>query len=71
MLQTNHVMHDRDHRFVFRFSVAVCHRDGNLFVMAKNHFRLIVATVIDDRIMNAAKGRAGVERSVLDIKGLH
>jgi len=39
--------------------------------MAEDHFGLIIAAVVDDRVVNAAKGRAGVEGRVLDIERLH
>src|SRR5262245_44070108 len=71
VLQTNHVVADGDHRFVFRFSVTVSDSNGNLFVMAEDHFGLVIATIIYDGIMNAAERCAGIECGVLDIMGFH
>src|SRR5689334_9271394 len=39
--------------------------------MAEDHFRLVVAAVVDDRIVNTAKGCARIEGGILDIERLH
>jgi len=46
-------------------------RHRNLFMIAKDDFRFVVAAVIHDGIMNAAKGRARIEGGVFDIERLH
>jgi hypothetical protein len=71
VLQADHVVHDGDHRFVLGLGITVRHGHRNFLVMAEDHFRLVVAAVVDDRIVNAAKGRARIEGGVLDIKRLH
>ena len=71
MLQADHVVHDSDHRFALGFGIAVSNSDGDLLVIAKDNFRLVVATVIDNGVVDAAKRCARVKRSVLDIKSLH
>ena len=47
------------------------HSHGDLFVIAKDDFRLIVAAVIDDGVMDTAKRCARVKCGVLDIKSFH
>ncbi len=70
MLQTDHVVHDGDHRFVFRLGVAMGDGDRDFFVMAEDHFGLVIAAIVDDGIVNAAESRAGIERGVFDVDGL-
>ena len=71
MLQTDHVVDDGDHRFVLRLGVAMSDGHRDFFVMAEDHFGLVIAAIVDDRIVDPAEGRTGVERGVLDIVRLH
>ncbi len=56
-------MDDRHHRLAARLGVAVGDLHGDLFVIAEQHRRLVLA-VIDQRIVQAAVTRAGIERDV-------
>ena len=71
VLQPDHIVADGDHRFVFRLGIAVRDRHRNFLVMTEDHFRLVIAAVVDDRIVNTAKGRAGIEGGIFDIERLH
>jgi hypothetical protein len=53
-------MHDGDHRLACRTSVAVGDLHGDFFVLTKQHGRLVFA-VIDQRIVQTAITRAGIE----------
>jgi hypothetical protein len=44
-------------------------RDADLFMVAEDDLRRMVAAVIDQRIVQAAKGRAGIERDILELEG--
>ena len=70
MLQADDVVHDRRHDLARRLGVTVRHRHGDLFMAAENHFRIgrAAALVVDQRIVNAAKARAGIERDIFDAK---
>ncbi len=70
MLQTDDVMHRRGHRFALGARIAVRQRDGDLFVVAKNNLRSMIAAVIDQRVVQTAKGRAGIDRDVFDLECL-
>ena len=40
-------------------------------MIAKDHFGLIVAAVIDDRVVDTAKGCAGIKCRIFDIERFH
>ncbi len=71
VLEPDDVVHRRGHRLALGARVAVRHRDGDLLVLAEDHLRHMIAAVVDERIVQAAKRRAGIERDVLDLEGLH
>ena len=71
MLQADHVVGDGDHRFVFRLGVTVSHSNGDFFMMAEDHFRHVIAAVVNDGIVNAAKSRARIKSCILDIECFH
>ena len=48
VLQSDHVVANSDHRFVLGLGVAVGHCNGDFFMMAEDHFGLIIAAVVDD-----------------------
>ena len=52
VLQTDHVVGNGNHRLARHFGVAVGHSHRDLFVIAKDDFWLIVATIINDRVMD-------------------
>ena len=57
------VVHDGDHRLAGRLGVAVRDLHRDLLVLAQQHRRL-VAAVVDQRVVQPAVARAGVERDV-------
>ena len=57
-------MHGGGHRLAGHLGVAVGDRDGALLVQAEQHLRRLVAEEVDDRIVQAAVARAGIERDV-------
>src|ERR1043166_1953610 len=61
MEQTDDVMNDRYHRLAARFGVAMGNLHGDLFMIAEDH-RWLVFAVVYERIVQAAKTRAGIER---------
>ena len=61
-------VHRRRHRLAGDLGVAVRDRDRRLFVQAQQHLRLLVAEEVDDRVVQAAIGGAGIERDVGDIE---
>ena len=63
MQQPDQVVQDHRHRLAGRLGVAVRDLHGDLLVLAQHHRRL-VAAVVDQRIVQAAKARAGIERDV-------
>jgi hypothetical protein len=71
MLQADHVVHNGNHRLTGHFGVAVGHSHRDLFVIAKDDFRLVVAAVVNDGVMDTAKRCARVKCGVLDIKSFH
>jgi hypothetical protein len=56
-------MDDGDHRQALRPRIAMRDLHGNFFVVAEQHRRVVFA-VIDQRIVQAAETRSGVERDV-------
>ena len=57
-------VHRRRHRLAGHLGVAVRDRDRALLVQAEQHLRRVVAEIVDDRVMEAAIARAGIERDV-------
>ena len=43
-------------------------RDGDLFMIAKNNFRRMIAAVVDQRIVQAPESGAGIDRDVLELE---
>ncbi len=64
--QADQVMDDGDHRFALGAGIAMGDLHGDLFMLAGEHRRIVLA-VIDQRVMQAAVARAGIERDVLEI----
>ena len=69
MEQADDVVDDRAHRPSRRLGVPVGDVDRDLLVRAQDDLGL-PAAVIDQRVVQSAVGRAGIERDVLDAKGL-
>ncbi len=61
-------MHRGRHRLVGDLGVALRDRDRDLLVQAEQHLRLLVAEIVDDRIVQAAIAGAGIERDIGDIQ---
>ncbi len=67
--QADEIVQDHRHRLAARLGVAVRDLHRDLFVVAQHHRRLVVA-VVDQRIVQAAEARAGIERDVGKIVAL-
>ncbi len=63
MQQANHIVHDDAKRLAAGLCIAMRDLHRDLFVRTDQHRRL-VAVVIDQRIVQSAIGRAGIERDV-------
>ena len=63
--QADQVMHDGDHRLALDAGVAVGDLHGDLFVLAEQHRRVVLA-VIDQRIVQSAIARPRIQRDVLE-----
>ena len=61
--QADEIVQDHRHRLAGRLGVAVRDLHRDLFVVAQHHRRLVVA-VVDQRVVQAAEARAGIERDV-------
>ena len=57
-------VHGGGHRLAGHLGVAVRDRDRALLVQAEQHLRRLVAEIVDDRVVQAAIARAGIERDV-------
>jgi hypothetical protein len=69
VLEADDVVHDGGHRRALGLGVAVGQGDGDLLVGGEDQLGGTVAAVVDQRIVQAAIGRAGIERDVLDADG--
>ena len=67
--QADDVVQDHGHRPTGRLRVAVRDSDGELLVVARDQLG-VVAAVVDERVMEASKRRAGIERDVRESAGL-
>ncbi len=63
MQQPDNVMHDRHHRLAARLGIAVGDLHRDLFMIAEQHRRLVLA-IIHQRVVQTAIARAGVERDI-------
>ncbi len=70
MLQAYGAVHERGHGLAGRLRVAVRHRDRRLFVHAGEELGLLVAAIVDERLLQAAEARAGVRRHVFEVERL-
>ena len=61
-------VHRRAHRLAGDLGIAVRDRHRRLLVQAEDHLRLLVAEEVDDRVVQAAIARAGIERDIRDIE---
>ncbi len=68
MHQPDIAVDDRAHRPAGHLGVAVRHRDGVLLVQAEQHLRIAVAEQIDEAVVQAAIGGAGVQRNIGDVE---
>ena len=48
--------------------IAVRDRDGGFLVQAEQHLRRLVPEIIHDRVVQAAKARAGIERDIRNVE---
>src|SRR5215510_5050031 len=64
--QTDEVVHDGDHRLAFGTGIAVGDLDGDFFVLAEQHRRIVLA-VVDQRVVQPAIARARVERDIFEV----
>ena len=69
MLQTDDIMHRGGHRPACGARVAVSQRHGDLFMIAENDLRRMIAAIVDQRIVQAAEGRSRIDRDILDLEG--
>ena len=68
MQQPDDVVHDGDHRLLACLAEAVGHTDGDLFVLAQDHFGHDVAAVVDQRVVQAAVACAWIQRGERDLE---
>ena len=61
-------VHHRPHHLSGGLGVAMRHGDGRLLVQAEQHLRPLVPEVIDDRIVQPAVARAGIQREIGDVE---
>ncbi len=66
MQQADQVVQDDDHRLAGRLGVAVRDLHRDFLVVAEHHRRFVVA-VVDQRVVQAAEARAGIERDVGEV----
>ena len=64
--QADQVMHDGDHRLALGAGVTMGDLHGDLFMLAGQHRRIVLA-IVDQRVVQAAVARAGIERDVLEV----
>ncbi len=67
--QPDEVVQDRDHGLAARLGVAVRDLHRRLLVLAEHHRRAVLP-VVDDRVVQAAIARAGIERGVRQVVGV-
>ena len=67
--QADEIVQDHRHRLAGRLGVAVRDLHRDLLVLAEHHRRLVVA-VVDQRVVQAAEARAGIERDIGEIVAL-
>ncbi len=70
VLQADDAVADHGHRLALDLGVAVAHRHRDLLVRAGENFRLDVAAVVDDGLVQAAEARGAVHREIVDIQRL-
>ena len=70
MLQSDRAMGHDHHRLAFDLRVSVCHRDRRLFMAAGQQLRRLVATVIDDRLMQRTERRSWIRGDIFDAQRL-
>ena len=68
MHQSDIAVHDRAHRAAGHLGVAMRHCDGVLLVQTQQHLRVAVAEEVDEAVMQAAIGCAGIERDIGNVK---
>ncbi len=66
--QADEIVQDADAEPAGRLSVAVRHRHGDLLVRCQDHLRLMVAAVVDQRVMQAAVARSRQQEDVVDVQ---
>ena len=69
VLQAHDVVHDRRHRCAPGLGVAVGHRHRDLLVRGQDQLGRPIAAVVDERVVQPAVGRPGIERDVFDADG--
>ncbi|GCC49418.1 hypothetical protein chiPu_0033577, partial [Chiloscyllium punctatum] len=70
VLQPDHAMADHGERLAFHLGVALAHMHRDLFMRAGDDLGLLVAAMIDDRLVQAAEARRAVHREILDVERL-
>ena len=68
MLQADRTVGEDTQRFAFDFRVPVRHRDRGFFVATRDELRLLIAAIVDDRLMERAKAGPGVGTDVFNIE---
>jgi hypothetical protein len=66
--QTDEVVQDAHAEAAGGLGVAVRHRHSDLLVRREHHLRLVVTSVVDKRVMQAAVARAGQQEDVIDVE---
>jgi hypothetical protein len=66
MLNSDRATDETRHRLARDFRVAMRNRRRRLLVRAHDQLRMRVSSVVDDRFVNAAKGRARHRRDIVD-----
>jgi len=64
--QADKIVQDHHHRLAARFGIAMRDLHRDFLVVADHHRRLVVA-VVDQRVVQAAKARAGIESDVREV----
>ena len=63
-------MAERHQRLAGHLEIAVRHADRGFLMHAGEKFRIFVAAVIDQRLMNAAEARGAVRWEIFEVQGL-
>ena len=71
MLQADHAVNHARHGFARHLGVAMRHAYRPFLMAAHDHFRRLVAAIVDDGFLQAAQCRGGHHRHILDARAAH